>query len=131
MNDDSPKPKSTDAAPSNSADDLEALDQFCKDINLDDMEFDHWCATNYCLDLVVPVHLTKDQLPDSGRWEVRFTRTIRWTRDDGTVAERQEKVTITAIIPENCCHGHCLEFDQHGDQFDDQKGKLKLQLFVG
>jgi hypothetical protein len=122
-------PQSNQAAESLNSSDEEALEQFCAEIEIDEISFDFWCDHHHNLDLIVEVSVTPDELRQDYQTTVSVTRTFKRTTSSGIQGWR-EKLEKDIIIPAGVTNGHEIAFSGLGDSHDDRHGDLRIIIRI-
>ncbi|NRA44081.1 MAG: hypothetical protein HRU09_03885 [Oligoflexales bacterium] len=105
--------------------DLEALENFCNQVELDDISFETWKQTHSNLDLLISVPMRLALLQKGGKQTISFVRTIlsicgRY--------KKKEKIDRQISWPKTSESLVKLRFKNEGDQAGKQKGDLIVHL---
>jgi hypothetical protein len=104
-----------------SPDDLEALDDFCSSIELEDISFDAFCESNNCLHVRIRVLVSEQEFTGGGKRKVDFTRTVKVSTPKG-VKVTKEKVSYEVTWKNGTCVGDVICVEKIGDK--DQDGEI-------
>lgn len=130
MNGKPPKNNSL-SAPSKSNDDgicegdLDALDDFCDQVEFEDISFEKWKDTHNNLDLQVWISLTEEMLRTGGQQTISFVRT---TVSACGKFKKKEKINRQIQWQNNRQSLMKLTFKNEGDQAGELKGDLIVHL---
>lgn len=107
--------------------DLIALEEFCNDIELEDISFEQWAHISNNLDLLVTYKISKEELNSGGSKTISFTRKIT-KNSSNPLDNKKVKVTRKISWPPSRETKINLTFMGEGDQNDHQRGNLIVTL---
>ena len=105
--------------------DLDALDDFCNQVELDDISFETWKHAHSNLDLLISVPMDPSLLKNGGQHTVNFVRTILSSCRKYKKKEKVERQISWQKTNEKVLK---LRFKNEGDQTGSQKGDLIVHL---
>ena len=126
-----PPGKNALSVPSSTSDDgmcegdLDALDDFCNQVEFDDISFEIWKNTHNNLDLLISVHVHLKILQQGGQQTISFVRTISSACGKYKKKEKIDRQINWRKTAEKLLK---LRYENEGDQAGDQKGDLIVHL---
>lgn len=118
-------PEDQDAAESPDLDDFEALDQFCSEVDIEEISFEMWRDKHSSLDLIYHLSLTADEMRDGCEKAIIFSRTFRESADIND-RPRRMKTEFTVQVPPKSHHGLELVVKGQGDASTQVVGDLRV-----
>ncbi|MFK7825538.1 MAG: hypothetical protein AB8G05_15415 [Oligoflexales bacterium] len=105
--------------------DIDALDEFCSQVEFEDISFEIWKNTHSNLNLIISIPLHLNHLQKGGKHTINFVRTISSTCGKYKKKEKIHRQITWSKTVEKLLE---LTFENEGDQAGDQKGDLIVHL---
>lgn len=105
-------------------DDWGALDEFCSQIDLEEVEFNQWCDVHRTLDLSVDLFITEQESIDGVEKEVRFAKSMYEESGEIKVIKQIRVVKV----PPGSEDGFVLELKECGDEDRGAIGSLFVTI---
>lgn len=115
--------------PPTAQDDVELLEQFCREVDHEEIEFQSWSHINSTLDLVLHIVIDVESAKNGTKCEIRWCKTINQTDANGTKITRV-KLRENIYLPGPIKDGQILVLKGLGDEKDLQSGDLKVIIRI-
>lgn len=111
-----------------SAEDLEYLEDFCRDLQVDEVSFEVWTHAHNSLDLSIPLTIDRSDIRAGGKEiGIQWTRSIQ-ERPGGPT--KREKTSKAIVVPAEAKDGDIVVLKGMGDQVGEDCGDLKIIIRV-
>lgn len=107
--------------------DLEALDDFCSEVQLDEIDFEQFKEVSKCLDLYTEVYVSRESMLEGGRKEVSLSRRVR---QGGVKNWKPQRFKVLVCWAKFTQDGSSLTYKDLGDWDNDRKGNLKVTIYL-
>jgi hypothetical protein len=107
--------------------DIDALEAFCKDVDLKELAFSEWEVCFESLDIIVPIWIGINDGTEGCEKTVAFTRS---TRVDPKGTSIREKIQLLIQIPRGSLHLSRISIPRQGDVRGGQQGDLILIIHI-
>lgn len=101
MPDQQNKTQTSDSAEESPISDHKALDQFCKNIGLDEVSLEAWCHHHTSLDLTYTMTVKRDELAKSQTKEIKMSRTVTCQGPQGKLVKREKVKHEIMLSPQS------------------------------
>ena len=109
--------------------DHEILEQFCADIEIEDISFEQWRSLHQDLDLIYTLYLTAAEVSQGCEKIITYSRSIKTSNDHQQRPVREKTETSIRIEP-NAKHGQVIVVKGQGDVADKAVGDLRVIIQV-
>ena len=116
-------------ADNHSADDIDAIEEFCLDVELDEIEYDTWCDHHTSLDLVYTLCIKSQCAAEGCTRIIQISRSVSKLVDDWVVC-RREKFQQVVEIPAGAKDGLQIKISGCGDFNASHKGDLLVTIRI-
>ena len=107
---------------------IDDLDAFCAQVDLEDCDFGDFLNVHHRLDLTVPLVVSPEELSVAGSKELKFTRTVKKVTNSG-IKVSKEKVTVSVSWSHNAVYGEVIRMEGWGDSDENNlSGALLVTL---
>lgn len=111
----------------NSPNDLDSLDEFCKAIDYDEISMETWETCLNDLEVRVPLWINPETALQGSEITVKFCRQILNSSGNGIL---KEVLQIVLPIPPGTKHGSTITCPGYGDRLDSVQGDLLVTIHV-
>ncbi len=110
-------------------DDIDLLEQFCREMEHEEIEFESWAKTHSTLDLTLHVVINPESAKNGINCEIRWCRTI--TQADASSSKiTRVKLRENINLPGPINDGQILVLKGLGDEKDHRCGDLKVIIRI-
>lgn len=107
-------------------DDWTLLDTFCKAIEYEEIELEHWSETHTSLDLIYELRLSARDRRLGCKIQIALTRSIY--PKSGSEQPTRSKFTHNVVVPSGASLGDVITYKGLGDVKGQQSGDLRIVL---
>ena len=112
------------------ASDFGSLDEFCSQICLSEVPLEDWSSVHSTLDLTVVLLVTAAEALTGCCKDVRFSRSIAKSAEDGRSKQEREKCSRQVTVPSNASEGHRITVPGMGDLQNETCGSLHIIIRI-
>lgn len=113
-----------------SPEDLNALEEFCAGVAVDDTSFKDWQSCHQQLDLTIPVFVSTSEIAAQGTLQVTFSRSVFSKNPKGKRESLREKARYNLVLTESIQEGAEILVAGLGDRDGSHCGNLRIIIRI-